>query len=149
MSTLEHAIALAARAHAGQVDKAGAPYILHPLRLMLTLGHNDERIVAVLHDVVEDCGWTAEALRAEGFSAAVVAAVEAVTRRDGESYEDFVLRAAADPLARRVKLADLRDNCDLGRIAAPTERDLERVAKYRRAIALIEQFAADHPQDLP
>src|SRR4051812_31424399 len=118
MSTLERAIAIAAEAHAGQVDKAGAPYILHPLRVMLSVETTDERIVAVLHDVVEDCpGWTAERLRDEGFSTAVLRGVDAVTKRDGESYESFVVRAAADPLGRAVKIADLRDNMDLRRIA--------------------------------
>ncbi len=137
MRTLEHAIALAASAHEGQVDKAGAPYILHPLRVMLRVASTEERIVAVLHDVIEDCGWSLDRLRAEGFSEAVIAALDSVTRRDGESYEAFVLRAAANPIGRRVKIADLEDNCDLSRITNPTERDRERVEKYRRALRLI------------
>jgi len=138
-STIEHAIALAAKAHEGQVDKAGAPYVLHPLRMMQSLSTNEERIVAILHDVVEDCeGWSPDRLRDEGFSQAVIEAVGAVTKRDGEPYDDFVLRAAANPIGRRVKLADLRDNCDLSRIAEPTERDFQRIEKYRRAIATIE-----------
>ena len=141
MSTLERAIAIAAQAHAGQVDKAGAPYVLHPLRMMLQLASNDERIVAVLHDVCEDCpGWSFERLRDEGFAPQVIAALDAVTRRDDETYEDFVRRAAADPIGRSVKLADLRDNSDLSRIAAPTERDFERLEKYRRAIMIIERL---------
>ena len=139
MSTLERAIAIAAEAHAGQLDKAGAPYILHPLRLMRNLSIADERIVAVLHDLVEDCpAWSFERLAAEGFSGHVIAAIGSVTKRLGEDYESFMLRAAADPIGRRVKLADLRDNADLSRIASPTARDLERAEKYRRAIALIE-----------
>lgn len=138
MSTLERAISIAAQGHAGQVDKAGAPYVLHPLRLMLAVKTPAERIVAVLHDVVEDCpGWTFDRLRSEGFSDDVIIALQAVTKRDGEDYETFVLRAAADPIGRQVKLADLRDNCDLSRIESPTRRDLERIEKYRRAIALI------------
>jgi len=139
MSTLERAIAIAAEGHAGQVDKAGAPYVLHPLRLMLAVSSIDERIVAVLHDVVEDCqGWTFDRLRQEGFSEAVLTALQSVTKRDGEAYDDFVLRAAANPIGRRVKLADLRDNSDISRIASPTQRDHERIGKYRRAIALID-----------
>jgi (p)ppGpp synthase/HD superfamily hydrolase len=141
VSTLERAIAIAAQAHAGQVDKAGAPYVLHPLRMMLQLASNDERIVAVLHDVCEDCpGWSFERLRDEGFAPQVIAALDAVTRRDDETYEDFVRRAAADPIGRSVKLVDLRDNSDLSRIAAPTERDFERLEKYRRAIMIIERL---------
>lgn len=139
MSTLERAIVIAAEAHAGQLDKAGAPYILHPLRLMRSLSTADERIVAVLHDLVEDCPeWSFDRLAAEGFSGQVIAALESVTKREGEDHESFVLRAAADPIGRRVKLEDLRDNADLSRIANPTARDVERAEKYRRAIALIE-----------
>ncbi len=139
MATLERAIALAAKAHEGQVDKAGAPYILHPLRVMLRLQTADERIAAVLHDVVEDCGWTIEDLRAEGFSEAVVNAIQSVTKRDGEEYDAFVLRAARDPIGRRVKLADLSDNSDLSRIANPTDRDRARLEKYARAIRLLRE----------
>ena len=139
MSTLERAIALAAVAHAGQTDKGGAPYILHPLRLMLRMQTEDERIAAVLHDVVEDSDWTIEGLRAEGFSDPVLRAVEALTRREGESYEDFVVRASRDPIGRRVKRADLEDNSDLTRLPAPTESDRARVEKYRRAIERLDQ----------
>lgn len=135
---LENAIALAAKAHSGQVDKAGAPYILHPLRMMLKLATPEERMAAVLHDVVEDCEVTLDDLRAQGFSEAVVAAVDALTKREGESYEDFVARAALDPVGRRVKLADLEDNSDLSRISNPTPRDFERLEKYRRAIAYLQ-----------
>jgi (p)ppGpp synthase/HD superfamily hydrolase len=139
MSTLERAIAIAAEAHAGQVDKAGAPYVLHPLRVMLRLSTPEERMVAVLHDVCEDCpGWTFDRLRGEGFHDRVIEALQSVTKRDGEDYEAFVTRAAASPIGRRVKLADLHDNCDLSRIAQPTERDHERIGKYRRAIAMID-----------
>ena len=138
MSTLERAIVIAAEGHAGVKDKGGAPYILHPLRMMLSLSSNDERIVAVLHDVCEDCpGWTFDRLRAEGFSESVIAAIESVTKREGESYDAFVLRAAANPIGRRVKLADLEDNCDLSRIAAPTDSDHQRIEKYCRAKKLI------------
>lgn len=138
MSTLERAIGIAAEAHARQVDKAGAPYVLHPLRMMPALREPDERIVAVLHDVCEDCpGWDFDRLRREGFSERIIQALDAVTKRDCEGYDDFVQRAAADPIGRAVKLADLRDNSDLSRIAAPTARDLERIEKYRRAIAAI------------
>ena len=138
MSTLERAIVIAAEGHKGVKDKAGGPYILHPLRMMLGLSSPDERIVAVLHDVVEDCsGWTFDRLRDEGFSDEVIAALDSVTKREGEKYEDFVKRAAANPIGRNVKLADLADNCDLSRIAEPTEADYQRIEKYQRAIKLI------------
>ena len=139
MSTLERAIAIAAEAHAGQIDKASAPYILHPLRVMMRLATEDERIVAVLHDVCEDApNWTFDRLRAEGFPKRVLEALDTVTKRDGEDYEAFVLRAAAHPIGRRVKLSDLYDNSDLSRISDPTERDHQRVARYKRAIAVLE-----------
>lgn len=141
MSTLERAIAIAAEAHAGQTDKAGAPYILHPLRLMLRMTSIEERIVAVLHDVVEDnTKWSLDRLQAEGFSDEVLAAIESVTKRPDttESYEEFVVRAGRNPIGRRVKLADLRDNADLTRIAQPTAKDFARVKKYHRAIELLQ-----------
>ena len=134
MSTLERAIALAARAHEGQKDKAGAPYILHPLRMMLRLETPEERIVAVLHDVAEDCGVTLDQLRAEGFSEAVIEGIDAVTRRESETYEEFVLRAKESAIGKRVKMADLMDNSDLSRLGKVTERDLVRLEKYKRAI---------------
>lgn len=137
MSTLERAIAIAAKAHEGQVDKAGAPYVLHPLRLMLRLSNTDERITAVLHDVVEDCGVSLETLRVEGFSEQIIEAIDSVTKRPEEAYDIFVLRAASNPIGRRVKLVDLEDNSDLSRIASPTTHDYERVEKYRRAIGVI------------
>ena len=140
--TLERAIAIAATAHEGQVDKAGAPYVLHPLRMMLAVTTPEARIAAVLHDVVEDTPVTLEQLRAEGFPAAVIEAVEALTKREGEDYEAFIRRVAPNPIAREVKLADLRDNSDLTRIAEPTEKDRARIDKYRRAIAYLAGLGA-------
>jgi (p)ppGpp synthase/HD superfamily hydrolase len=121
------------------VDKAGAPYILHPLRMMLSVRSPEARMAAVLHDVVEDTSVTLEQLRAEGFPEAVLVAVAALTKREGEDYEAFIRRVAADPIAREVKLADLRDNADLSRIADPTEKDWARIEKYRSAIEYLER----------
>jgi (p)ppGpp synthase/HD superfamily hydrolase len=137
MSTLERAIAIAAQAHQGQKDKGGAPYILHPLRVMLALSSDEDRTVAVLHDVLEDTPWTADALRREGFSDTIVAAVESLTRRSGEPYEDFILRARSNPIARRVKCADLADNMNLARIEQPTVADRDRVLRYEKAMATL------------
>jgi GTP diphosphokinase / guanosine-3',5'-bis(diphosphate) 3'-diphosphatase len=117
MPSLERAIAIAAHAHAGQIDKAGQPYILHPLRVMLRLVTDEERIAAVLHDVVEDTSVTLDDLRAEGFSEPVLVAVEALTKRHGETRLQAAARAAAHPLARVVKLADNAENMDLSRIS--------------------------------
>lgn len=133
---LERAITIAVQAHAGQRDKAGAPYILHPLRVMFALEGNLARIVGVLHDVVEDSpDWSLERLRAEGMTEEVLSGLESVTRRADESYEAFVSRAAAHPVGRLVKLADLDDNLDVRRLATVTEKDQRRLAKYLRARA--------------
>ena len=133
MSNLERAIEIAVRAHSGEVDKAGRPYILHPLSLMLEFDDLDAMITAVLHDTVEDSDVTLGKLKAEGFPDAVLAAVEALTRREDESYEEFISRLRSDPLARRVKLADLEHNMDLRRIESLSSDDLERVEKYHRS----------------
>ncbi|MDO7897081.1 GTP pyrophosphokinase [Pseudomonas citrulli] len=134
MSTLEKAISISALAHEGQADKGGAPYILHPLKVMLRLSHDEERIVAVLHDVVEDTTVTLADLRRAGFSNAVLDAIDSLTKREGETYQAFIERAALNPLARRVKLADLAENSDLSRLGTPNAKDLERIEKYRMAI---------------
>ncbi len=142
MATLERAIEIAAAAHAGQTDRAGQPYVLHPLRVMLAVRSPEERMAAVLHDVVEDTPWTLDRLAAEGFPPAVLEAVALLTRdpaagADDVAYLAYVARAAAHPVARAVKAADLRDNLDESRLPAPTDRDRARAAKYRRALALV------------
>lgn len=131
MATLERAIAIAAAAHAGQVDKAGQPYILHPLRVMLRVATEHERMAAVLHDVVEDTDVTLHTLAAEGFASEVIAAVEALTKRPGESRMQAAERAAANPIARVVKLSDNAENMDLTRIANPTADDYARLEEYK------------------
>jgi (p)ppGpp synthase/HD superfamily hydrolase len=135
MNPLESAIAIAVRAHAGQADKSGQPYILHPLRVMFRCQTDEQRIVAVLHDVIEDTSVTADDLRSQGFSEAILTALDCVTKRDGESYEAFVERAAANPIARQVKLADLEDNMDLRRLGAADlgQRETDRLSRYIRA----------------
>lgn len=137
MATLERAIELAAAAHAGQVDKAGQPYILHPLRVMLRVTGEYERMAAVLHDAVEDTPLTLAQLTGAGFPAEVVAAIEALTKRPGESRMQAATRAAANPIARVVKLADNAENMDLGRIAAPTEKDFARLEEYKQVRTLL------------
>ena len=133
MSTLEDAISLAVEAHRGQRDKAGRPYILHPLRVMMRLETDEERTVAILHDVVEDTPWTLERLRERGYPAPVLSALDALTKREGETYEAFVERLRPDALARRVKLADLEDNMDVRRLPAVTEEDMRRLTRYVKA----------------
>ena len=135
MTLLESAIYLAVRAHAGQLDKSGQPYILHPLRVMFRCQTDEQRIVGVLHDVIEDTSVTVEDLRNAGFNEEILAALDCVTKRNGESYEDFVERAAANPIARRVKLADLEDNMDLRRLGAANlgPKETDRLNRYLRA----------------
>lgn len=133
MATLENAIALAVKAHAGATDRSHQPYILHPLRVMLGVEATEDRIVAILHDVIEDTDYTLDDMREMGFSEAIVAALDAVTRRDEETYEEFIERIALDPLAVRVKLSDLRDNMDIRRLPAVTPDDLQRLERYRKA----------------
>lgn len=132
MSTLERAILLAVKAHEGRKDKAGAPYILHPLRLMLRMPSQAARIVAVLHDVVEDSDFSLDDLRRQGFSEDILDAVACLTRIPGEPYEDSIQRAWGHPLARLVKIADLEDNMDVRRLGNLKEKDLERLARYHR-----------------
>ncbi len=132
MSTLERAIAIAAQAHAGQIDKAGQPYILHPLRVMFRVEGPSERIAAVLHDVVEDSPVTLDQLAEEGFSEEVIAAVQALTKRAGETRLEAAKRAAANSIARAVKLADNTENMDISRIASPTPKDYQRLEEYKR-----------------
>jgi (p)ppGpp synthase/HD superfamily hydrolase len=134
MPTLEHAIALAVEAHRGQVDKAGQPYILHPLRVMFRLETELERIVGVLHDVVEDTDLTFDDLRRMGYAEEALTALEGVTRRADETYEAFVERSLAQPVSRRVKRADLEDNLDIRRyLPELTQADFERLKRYHRA----------------
>lgn len=137
--TLEDAIALAVEAHRGQRDKAGQTYILHPLRVMMRLETEPERMVAVLHDVVEDSPWTLERLRGLGYPEEVLGALDCLTKREGETYEAFIERLLPHPLARRVKRADLEDNMDVRRLPAVTAKDAERLARYRAAWARLRE----------
>ena len=132
MATLEIALEMAAAAHAGQIDKGGQPYILHPIRVMLSVKNGDERIAAILHDTVEDTPITFDELESAGFSAAVVDAVRALTKTDGESRIEAALRAVQDPIARQVKLADVADNMDLSRIPNPSDKDYARLEEYKQ-----------------
>jgi (p)ppGpp synthase/HD superfamily hydrolase len=138
MSTLERAIAIAAEAHAGTCDKAGEPYIFHPLRVMFALATPEERMVGALHDVVEKSSdWPLEVLETEGFSPEILTAVDAVTRRKNEDEEAFIRRAAENEIGRRVKLADISDNIrQLAHKAANPDTDA-RIAKYRKAEAIL------------
>jgi (p)ppGpp synthase/HD superfamily hydrolase len=139
MATLEKAILIAAQAHLGQRDKGGAPYILHPLRMMMRMESEAAMMAAVLHDVVEDSDWTLEQLRDEGFSEEVLQAVDCLTNRDGEGYGEFIARVRANAIASQVKIADLEDNMNVKRIGEMTPKDLARIDKYHRAWRALTQ----------
>lgn len=137
---LDRAIQIAVRAHAGQVDKQGEVYILHPLRVMADLIDPEDKIIGVLHDVIEDSDITIENLHAQGLSAELCADLDAVTKRDNETYTSYVLRCACRDRARRVKLADLNDN--LSRMDALPEIDQIRLRlKYENAKQLLQSIA--------
>jgi len=137
---LERAIEISVSAHKGQVDKSGAPYILHPLRIMFALKSEEEKIVGILHDVVEDSDWSFDDLLSERFSDNVINGLKSVTGVEGEDYDSFIQRAYADPIGRNVKIADVSDNLDIKRIEEPSERDFERLKKYRKALKVLQTF---------
>jgi (p)ppGpp synthase/HD superfamily hydrolase len=145
--TLEDAIVLAAHWHRGQIYPSlrGEPFILHPLRVMLQLESDVERIVAVLHDVIEDTACTVGDLRALGYSEQVIAAVDRLTHRDGDTYDTYVERIKDEPLARQVKLADLTDNLANNRRLAEVTADTEtreRILRYEQAIEQLRAAAS-------
>jgi (p)ppGpp synthase/HD superfamily hydrolase len=155
MGNLQRAIAIAVEAHDGQTDKGGAPYILHPLRIMMSLKTEEEMIVGVMHDVVEDCsdkGFTWEYLEQQGFSKTVLDALRTVTKTPEEekhfkslsgqdridAYLEFVGRAKSNPIGRRVKRADIFDNLNVSRIGELTQKDLDRLNQYKKAIEFLD-----------
>lgn len=134
MSTLQRAIEIATEAHKGQFDKAGKEYIGHPLRVMEMGNTEDEKIVGVLHDVIEDTDWTFEKLAEEGFSKEIVSALRCVTKlSENENYDDFIERVKKNPLAVAVKINDLTDNMDIRRLPYLSDKDVKRLKKYLKA----------------
>jgi ribosomal protein S18 acetylase RimI-like enzyme len=137
MNLLNRAITLAAEHHDGQVDKGGEPYILHPLRVMQAAKTDEEKIVAVLHDIVEDTNYSMDDLQKDGFSQDVIEAIGYLTRKFEETYDEFIQRIRRNPLATKVKLLDIADNMNLDRIPNPTQEDYERLEKYTKAIGIL------------
>lgn len=137
---LARAIEIAASAHKNQADKGGSPYILHPIRVMMSLDTEDEKIVGVLHDVVEDSDvWNFERLREEGFEENILSALKSVTKlSEDEDYQQFIKRAAQNDIGRNVKIADIKDNLDVTRIGTLNEKDLLRINKYKEALLFLE-----------
>lgn len=134
MNLLEHAIAIALDIHSGQQDRYGRPYILHPLHVMLQMDTREEMIAAVLHDVVEDSETTLDDLRAQGFPEEVLLAVDLLTHdKSAMSYDAYVQRLKPNPIARKIKLADLQHNMDIRRLRRVKPDDAARLEKYHRA----------------
>jgi (p)ppGpp synthase/HD superfamily hydrolase len=139
-SQIDNALRIALEAHTDQTDQYGAPYILHPLRVMMRVTNETEKIVAILHDVIEDSSWTGEMLLKEGFEPLVVSSVEALSKKPGEDYMDYIRRTTLNPITIQVKLADLSDNMDLTRCPRVTLDDLQRFNRYLRARDYLNRY---------
>lgn len=133
------ALKLCFEAHKAQLDKSGMPYVFHPFHLAEQMKDENTTIVALLHDIIEDTDYTFNDLIAMGFDGAIIEAIKLMTHEEGVPYMDYVEKIKSNPIAREVKLADLRHNSDLSRLDAPTEKDKMRVEKYRKAIVLLEE----------
>lgn len=130
---LEKALLIATKAHAGQTDKAGVPYVFHPIRVSCKCVTNEEKIVALLHDTIEDTHITTDFLLSEGFPCKIIDAILSVTRNKNESYSDFIKRCRKNTIGKQVKIHDLEDNMDISRLPQVTEKDLARLNKYIEA----------------
>lgn len=129
----ELALQIAQKAHAGQVDKAGKDYILHPMTVASYMDTDTEKAIAYLHDVLEDTDVTVDALR-EIFPNEIVDTLITLTHRKDESYFEYIQRVSKSKLAKKIKVADLLHNLDITRIKEPTKQDYERLEKYKKAI---------------
>jgi (p)ppGpp synthase/HD superfamily hydrolase len=134
MSTLNKAIQIASQAHSGQKDKYGRPFILHPLRMLTQMETEPEMIVAALHDVVEKSEKTLADLKKAGFSPDILEAVECLTKRENEPYLEYIRRSRVNPLAKRVKEADLQDHLDSLKKYSLTELSPNRLTQYAEAM---------------
>jgi (p)ppGpp synthase/HD superfamily hydrolase len=142
---LERAIEIAQEAHKGVKDKGGHDYIHHPIRVMHAMSNDQEKIVAILHDVVEDSDWTFERLKEEGFEDSVIESLRCVTKySEEEDYQEFIKRAATNKIATKVKMADIEDNLDLSRLGTLTEKDLTRIEKYKKALKYLKALVNKH-----
>jgi (p)ppGpp synthase/HD superfamily hydrolase len=124
-------------AHKDQVDKSGMPYVFHPFHVAEQMETEDEVCVALLHDVVEDTATTLDDIRAAGIGEEAVAAIAAMTHDPSVTYADYIATVARNPLARKVKVADLRHNSDKSRLDEPTDRDLARLERYAEALRML------------
>ena len=133
MDLIEKSLEIALKAYAGQKDKAGKTYILHPLRLMNNVATEEEMAVALLHDVIEDSDYTEHDLLNKGIPSKVIEAVKCLSKLDGEDYEDFISRVLENELATKIKIVDIEDNINILRLNTLSDKDLKRIAKYHNA----------------
>ena len=138
---LQKAVSIATAVHAEQLDKGGLPYIMHPLRVAEKCSTTDEKVVAILHDTIEDGDISPEYLLHQGFSQQIVDAVVSVTKLKGEDYEAFVKRASLNPIGRIVKIRDIEDNMDIRRLETLDEKAFERLQKYHKAFTYLTKVA--------
>jgi (p)ppGpp synthase/HD superfamily hydrolase len=139
---LSIALKFATEKHFGQFDKGGNPYILHPLKVMYYLKTDDEELqcIALLHDVVEDCGVTYEDLRQIGMSERVIAGIKGMTKLPGETYDEAMIRITSNKDSVKVKLCDLRHNSDIRRLKGVTEKDIKRIEKYHKMYLILKEL---------
>ena len=135
---LDKAALICVGKHQGQRDKVGCAYFQHPMRVAMRCATDDEKIVALLHDIIEDTDATPEYLIEEGFPDYIVDAILSVTKREGENYEDFVARAKRNPIGRMVKIHDLEDNLDVMRLDEVSAKMAERFTKYLKALRFLK-----------
>ena len=133
-SMCDIALSIATEAHRGQFDKAGVDYIEHPIYVASQVDTEEEKAVALLHDVIEDSHYTAEELLQAGLPETVVTAVQILSKKKGQDYQTYLKTVKSNPIARAVKLADLKHNSDLSRLETITDKDLEGLEKYKKAI---------------
>lgn len=135
---LELAKTVAVKAHEGQLDKGGSPYINHPVAVAAALESTEHKIVALLHDVCEDSSVTTTELLTMGFTKRIVNSVSILTKRDNENYEDYLAKVKQDSNAWHVKIADIEHNMDIARIPDPSEKDSKRIEKYKKALEFLK-----------
>ena len=138
-SMVDLALSIARKAHEGQLDKAGVDYIEHPIYVASQVDTEEEKAVALLHDVIEDSSVSAEELLQAGLPETVVTAVQVLTKKKEQDYQTYLETVKKNPLARLVKLADLKHNSDLSRLSSITEKDRERLKKYKKAIDFLSR----------
>ena len=145
----KRALCLCYTAHAGQTDQSGLPYVFHPFHLAEQMPDEESTVAALLHDVVEDTPYTLEDLAQMGFPPSVLEALRLMTHDPSVPYLDYVAKLKPNPIARRVKLADLRHNSDLTRLDQVDEKARQRVKKYAAAISLLEDGSQTAPATQP